>query len=524
MPVKPTAVDRLIGWFDPVAGARRLKARTVTALLGSYTGASRGRRTLAGWQTPLGSADANTLYDLPALRERSRDLIRNYPVATGALQTNVTRVVGTGLSLQSRVRRELLGWTEDQASSWQRRTEQEFALWAESESCDCARTLNFYGLQALAFRSTLESGDCLALLPSIERAGHPYRLAVQLIEADRVSNPQGRSDLPELTAGIERDPQGAPVAYHVAKYHPGDFTGRRNEWTRVAAFGPRTGRRVCLHLYEQLRPGQSRGVPYLAPVIEPLRQLGQYTEAELTAAIVAGFFAVFVKSEADDGLAPAESATTGNVPSGAENTSAAWDGTLSPGLVADLGRGESIETANPMRPNSQFDPFCLAVLRQVGVALGLPFEVLIKHFTASYSAARAALLEAWAFFKCRRVWLAGRFCQPIYASWMEEAVSLGRIAAPGCFDDPLKRWAYLASQWVGDEPGSIDPLKEVQAAEKRLEIGITTLSEETLAYDGGDWETKHPQQAHERRVRVADGLVPFDAAQDREPPLEPDFD
>lgn len=154
----------------------------------------------------------------------------------------------------------------------------------------------------------------------------------------------------------------------------------------------------------------------------------------------------------------------------------------------------------------------------MGVALGLPFEVLIKHFTSSYSAARAALLEAWAFFKCRRVWLAGSFCQPIYAGWMEEAVALGRIAAPGFFDDPLKRWAYLASQWVGDGPGAIDPLKEVQAAQTRLAIGITTLSEETLGYDGGDWETKHPQQAHERRLREAAGLLALVPATTATPP------
>ncbi|MGH7186739.1 MAG: phage portal protein, partial [Pseudomonadota bacterium] len=137
-----------------------------------------------------------------------------------------------------------------------------------------------------------------------------------------------------------------------------------------------------------------------------------------------------------------------------------------------------------------------------------------------YSAARAALLEAWAFFKMRRVWLAGRFCQPVYASWMEEAVSLGRIAAPGFFDDPLKRWAYLASQWVGDGPGAIDPLKEVQAAEKRIEIGITTLSEETLAYDGGDWETRHPQAAKEHRLREAAGLIKTPANAPRTEPSD----
>jgi len=67
-------------------------------------------------------------------------------------------------------------------------------------------------------------------------------------------------------------------------------------------------------------------------------------------------------------------------------------------------------------------------------------EVLIKHFTASYSAARASLLEAWKFYLNRRHWFAAGFCQPIFEAWFAEAVSLGRIPAPG-FDMPDLRKA-----------------------------------------------------------------------------------
>jgi len=44
------------------------------------------------------------------------------------------------------------------------------------------------------------------------------------------------------------------------------------------------------------------------------------------------------------------------------------------------------------------------------------------------------------------------------------------------------------------------------AAAKRMEEGITTRAEEVVAYDGGDWETKHRQSAREMAVRVRDGL------------------
>jgi capsid protein len=142
------------------------------------------------------------------------------------------------------------------------------------------------------------------------------------------------------------------------------------------------------------------------------------------------------------------------------------------------------------------------------MALELPYEVLIKHFQSSYSAARAALLEAWAHFRCRRDWLATHLCQPIYEVWMEEAIALGRIVAPGFFFDPLVRYAWCQCQWVGDGPGSIDPLKEVQAARERVDLGISTLAEETMLSDGGDWELKLAQRVKEEKLRKEGGLAP----------------
>ena len=420
-------------------------------------------------------------------------------------------MVGTGLALQSRVNREVLGLGEEEASAWQRRTELEWALWAESPECDLTRQQNFYGLQDLAFRSALVSGDVLVLMPYLLRATNPYGLKLQLIEADRLVNRDNKRDTPELAGGVQMDSDGAPVAYHVLKQHPGGQLGLAREWDVVDAYGAQTGRRNAIHLYQRSRPGQSRGVPYLAPVIETLKQLDRYTEAEIAAAVVAGLFAVFVKSEGD-GLSPLESATLGITPaSGGDTPQAGWDGKLSPGLVADLRQGEDIVSANPGRPNQAFDPFMTSVLRQVGMALELPYEVLIKHFQSSYSAARAALLEAWAHFRCRRDWLATHLCQPIYEVWMEEAIALGRIVAPGFFFDPLVRYAWLGCQWVGDGPGSIDPLKEVQAARERVSLGISTLAEETMANDGGDWEQKHAQRVKEERLRRESGLATLPA-------------
>jgi lambda family phage portal protein len=511
LPAAPAlnAAEKLIAQFSPKWGFRRLQHKTALALAGGYSGASRSRASLRNWTPGASSADDDSAWDMPALRARSRDLVRNAPLASGAINTMVTNVVGTGLSMQSRIDGAYLGMSEEQADAWQDHAEREFRLWCESTDCDVTRTQDFYGLQSLAFRAALESGDVFALTPSVERKSSPYTLAVQLIESDRVCNKGSGGDTANQVAGIVLDEYGAPTAYQICNRHPLSLRGAaKTEWTTVPAFGTNTGRRNVLHLFDRKRPGQTRGIPVLAPVIEPLKQLERYTEAELQAAVISGSFAVFLRMDPE----AFNDLFTDDQRSSYVNGASGWDGSVDsstldgPGKAINLLPGEEPVPVNPGRPNSEFDPFVQAIVRQIGVALELPFEVLIKHFTASYSAARAALLDAWRFFRGRRDWLASRFCQPIYELWLEEAIATGRIYAPGYFADPAIRKAYSGAVWVGDGPGAIDPLKEINAAKERVALGVSTRAAESILHDGGDWKIKHRQLAKEQKAREADGL------------------
>lgn len=507
-------LDRAIAYVSPTTAARRLKARMAIELAGGgYNGASFSRPALTNWHTRASDADADASLDLPTLRSRSRDLVRNAPLAGGALNTMVTNVVGTGLSLQPKPDAAFLGLTDEEATAWADAAQREFNLFAEDKACDITRKQNFYGLQGVAFRSAMESGDAFAVLPDRPLPGVVYSLAVQLIEADRICNPDQKPDSANLIGGVEMDTAGAAVAVHICNQHPGSPVRRASlKWEprpmEIAIGNYR--RPAVLHLHDRRRPGETRGIPILAPVIEPLKQLARYTEAELQAAVVSGMFAVFVKMEsgAFQEMFDQDGKTE------YLKTSMAWDGTLGAadlnggGKAVNLLPGEEMGSINPGRPNALFDPFVQAILRQVGAVLEIPFEILIKHFTASYSAARAAMLDAWRVFRNRRDWLATYFCQPIYEVLLAEAVAKGRIAAPGFFADPAIRKAWCKALWVGDGPGSIDPVKDVTAAEGRIKLGISTRAKESIEYDGVDWRVKHKQLVEEEERRREDGLGP----------------
>jgi lambda family phage portal protein len=472
---------------------------------GGMTGASRMARSprFANWRPQLLDADGEAEYELADLRAFSRDLERTAPVATGAIETRVSHIVGTGLTLQSRIDAKELGLSDEQASEWQSLTERRFGMWAKSPYADRHGELCFYEQQQLALRSHDSSGDVFALLGDKGREDWPFRLTVQLVEADRVSNPDGRMNTATLIDGVERDADGEPVAIEVSRYHPGRLIPRTaNTWERIPYRGS-SGRRNVLHLKEVKRPGQTRGLPILAPIIATIKQITRYTDAEVDAAVNSAALALFMQMDPE---AFSDSTIFSDQERKRMLAAANWDGTIESGRAVNLMPGESIVSPTPGRPNPNFDPFFGAMLNICSMGLGIPKEVLAKAFNASYSASRAALMDAWRTWQIKRVWLAQRLCQPVYEEWLADAVALGIIQAPGFFTDPFIRYAWSQTSWCGDGPGALDPLKEAMAAAKRMEEGITTRAEEVVAYDGGDWETKHRQSAREMAARVRDGL------------------
>jgi len=513
--IKFNLIDRFVDYLSPVRGTERFKSRMIRAMAGAYFGASKKRRSLSQWITSGGDADTDIIGELPVLRERSRDLVRNNPLATGAINTKATSIVGTGLKLKARIDYTTLGLSEDDADAWEKKTEAEWRMFSESADIDIARNSNFAALQDLSLRSTLENGDVFSLTPMKKLPHRAYALRLQLIEADRVCNADNVGDTETLSGGVQKDEFGCPVEYHILKGHPGNIYSKNTEWEKVPAFGQATGRRNVIHLYNKKRIGQSRGVPDLAPVIELLKQLSRYTESELMATVIGSFFTVFIKTEGGHSLAPMQ--PTDDI----GGKSSDKDYKMGSGAILDLAPGESIETANPGRPNQAFDAFVVSICRQIGAGLELPFEILVKHFTSSYSAARAAMLEAWRFFMARRKWMADNFCQPVYELFLAEAVSRGRIHAPGFLDgDPLIRAAYLRAEWIGPARGQIDEKKEVEAAQKRVDMGVSTLDRETAEITGNDWEAIHPQRAKEHKRRLKDGLIQAEKPESRV--IEPD--
>lgn len=483
-------------------------------------GASHTKRAVKGFTAQSGSPQEDIDLNNYTLRQRGRILYMSQPIATSAIKTNRTNVVGIGLKLNPKINREFLGLDSRAAEQWQNRVKMEFALWADKKStCDATGMNNFYSMQQLALMSWLISGDVFVLRKEREATRDaPYRLRLHMIEADRCSTPgtlQGFSlnttegktkDGNKIYDGVEVGKDGFVEAYHFRNTHPYEMTAEETDWKRVKAYGEKTGLPNVIHIMNAERPEQYRGVTYLAQIIEPLLQLRRYTESTLVAAVIQSFFTAFITTQANTDM-------TGNPLGGIQNTEENREERYDPGEyemgagnIVVLNQGEGVELAEPKHPAPDFDIFVDAICTQVGAALEIPKDLLMKEFNASYSASRAALLEAWKSFRTYRTWFVDDFCNPVYEMWLSEAVAAGRISAPGFFSDPLIKKAWLGCEWIGPSQGQLDPVKEVTAEILAVQQGFTTHEDATMRLNGGDWNNNMDQL--EREFEKVNRIIP----------------
>lgn len=486
----------------------------------SEAGASHRKKSLKGFTARSGSPREDIDWNNATLRQRGRMLSMSTPIAKSAITTNRTNVIGMGLQLKAKIDSETLGLTPEQAAAWQRQTEAEFSLWADNKrACDATGVNDFYAMQQLAFSSWLASGDSFVAIKQYDPTPlMPYSLRLHIIEADRVRTPGVRwSMMTDGTAengnkifdGVEVDRNGAIAAYYVANTYPGEIGSEPEKFVRVEAYGKKTGLPNILQLMESERADQYRGVTYLAPVIEPLLQLRRYTDAELTAAGIESCFAAFVKTTAgaaDNPFNEVGWGDAGGVPAGQEASRDPNEYELGAGTINFMEPGEDVVFADPKRPANGFDAFVSSVATQCGAALEIPKDLLMKAFNASYSASRAALLEAWKAFQMRRKWFTADFCRPVYEIWLSEAIARGRILAPGFFTDARTRKAYLGSEWIGPSQGMLDPTKEIDAEAMAIAHGFSTHEQSTIRLNGGQWQENITQLDIERRLLREHGL------------------
>ncbi|MCR4332582.1 MAG: phage portal protein, partial [Sulfuricaulis sp.] len=267
-------IDKAIAYVAPGAGLNRIRARAALRVISSsraYESARIDRRT-GGWTTAGTSANAEIGSAFTTVRNRSRDLVRNNPYASKALNALVTQSIGTGIYAR------MDKGAKKQWESWVKR-------------CDFEGHFDLYGIEMLVARAGFESGEALIKRVRLPGGSGDVPLQLQVLEPDYLDSTRFglQSNGNYIISGIEINSFGQVKAYWLYDQHPGDsaLLPRNLESRRHDA-------EDIIHFYEKRRPGQLRGMPRLAASIIKLRDLDEYEEAELVRKKIEACFVAFV--------------------------------------------------------------------------------------------------------------------------------------------------------------------------------------------------------------------------------------
>lgn len=493
------------------------RARAMASSVTAYDAADPVSQELAMWYPVSGSADRDILGEQRLIVDRIRDIERNNGWVSGAMTREVDQVIGYNFRPEPCPDAAALGIDEEAAADLADVFEREWTLFANDPQryCDATRHDNWHGLAGLMFRHRRRDGAALALSLWRPRGGR-YATCVQVVDPDRLSNPNGRPDDEFLRGGVRLDADGAAIGYWIRKGHPRDV-GMSSlsgfEWEYVPRETP-WGRPMVIHDFERKRAGQNVGLSDLAPVLKNTRMLDRYQAAELQTSVLNALLAAFIESPfdheflmemlGDSGGEKAFDQYQGKRSAFHDKRGISVGGVKIPALFP----GEKIGFFNPTRPSAQMDTFVGTMLRNLAAAVPTHTAetVSLDYSRINYSSARAAALVSARSVLRERLSFGVRTGSQVYHAVIEEAVVSGRIELPaGAPDFHEAREAYLACDWMGPAQGWVDPVKEAQAAGIRMDESVSTLQAECAA-QGLDWRDVIKQRAREIAFAREHGL------------------
>jgi lambda family phage portal protein len=459
-------------------------------------------RLFADFTSSERSADSELRNAIKPLRNRSRDLAMNNEYARRYFELLKVNVVGEkGVFLQSKA----LDSVGNLDQSGNQAVENAFKMWGKFGNPTVCGKLSWIDIQKLAVELLAKDGEAFLVV----HRGAEFRdsIALEFLEADQVDEQLNKKldGGNEIRMGVELNQFKKPIAYHILTYHPGDYdytTSKKSpKHVRISAD------RV-IHLFKQIRPGQTRGEPWLAPAIPAIKQLGAFREAAVINARVGASKMGFFKTSGGDGFLADD-----------------YDGaapiiSAEPGTFHNLPQGVDFQSFEPAFPNNEFDAFHKSILRGIASGLGVSYTSLSNDLEAtSYSSIRQGALEERDFYKNMTSFFIEHFVRIVFDKWLDAAMQVD------AFGIPLTQYEKfsVAAEFRGRGFSWVDPQKEMTAAVTGLQNGILSLGHVASQY-GMDTEELLSQIARDKALAEQFGvqyaIEPYGAS--REEPVPED--
>jgi len=463
----------------------------------------------------FGSTRDFTFVDYWTLRKRSMQLFDENLYAKGIIERIIQNEIHKGLNLEANPIPKIIGLNEDESLNIAEDIETDWNLWAgDPLQADWQQSETLGEIQSKARMTALLSGDAVVVLRSNRITGLPQ---VEIIDGSNVQSPLNYTPRNgnKICYGVEIDQNKRHVAYHVQIEN---LTGGV-EFKRIPCYGEKSGRRISWMIYGgRKKIDQIRGIPILACVLYSLKEIDRYRDSEQRAAVINAMLPLFIqKTEKVQGSMPFGQGAIQKKTIELTNPDTTRQ-TLNitknlPGMVMDdLAYGEVPTSFDTKRPNVNFKVFEETIINAVCWVMSTPPEIMRMLYQNNFSASRQANNDFNIFLQYR-FWKFGiEFLQPIYREFFIAEVLYGLIKAPGLLDainsgNSKIINAWLNAEWTGLSRPSVDLLKDVNAAEGALKLGITTFDQQCRKISGMPARTIFQKLASEKKVLKKYNLV-----------------
>lgn len=431
------ALDKLINYFNPQAGLKRVQSRTAVDHIQSraYDIASRSRRT-DGWNAgkKSGAAEVSAAHSIGA--DRARELVRNNPLAARIKNIIAANVVGSGVrpSITSR---------SDKA---QRRQQEEFDAWCESLVCDAERKNNLFGLQYLWFATMVESGGVFIRRVFNKKAGD-IPLQFQTLEVDLLDTSKtGKAGDSYIVDGVQFNSENQCEGYWLKPGYDDALAGMLPMDSKFYPIGE------IFYLYRQDRPSQHLGMTWFAPIAARLRDFDTYKDAKLMQQQVAACFGVLIEG-ADTAIgSPSDADSDLPVDS------------VEPGMIEYLKAGQKVHTLQPPKADNAAN-MEVTLHRDIAVGAGITYEMLTGDYSkVNYASGRMGKNE---FFANLDIWQQ-TIMLPLL-NWVAESYMIAR--------GMVKSGANFKIEWTFPPRALTEPDKELDVLIAQCRAGIISPTE-----------------------------------------------
>lgn len=461
--------------FDqPVRALEATRARNLVNT-SVYEGGAQTRRT-ATWNAPTTSANSGVLANIITLRDRSYAAVRNNGFAFGIIDALVNDLIGYGIKPLPRTKDAKL-------------RQQIMDLWNQWIKVSATNgSLGWYGQQRQIARSWLEGGECFVYLRDrFSTDNLPVPLQIQVIEPHFCPhNHTGFNGGNRYRAGIEYDGVGRRVAYYLYQERPADPNDMdRSRLLRIAE-------EFVVHVFDEERPGQLRGLPRLTRALIVLNELDKYDDATLLRQQIGNLFAGFVKRTPSN-LTPAVDPLTGETPD--ETDEGKPMVSLEAGIMQELGADEEVTFADPPDPPNSYGDFVRSQLIRAGVASGVPYEVLTGDMSKVNDRTVRAILTSYRrkIQTLQHEIIAHQLCRRVWRAWFQAAVDSRALPiSPAAYKAHPEQFDAVA--WTPPKWDYINPVQDIEAQKEAIRNGLTSRSA-TVSENGEDPETIDAEQA-----------------------------